>query len=67
WHGHEQVCITLTPPGIAGLLSPLGMCPIGSFDLPLTAQMIHVWIVPGAPAAIGDLDDAWKRAYVAAQ
>ena len=67
WHGHEQVCMTLTPPGLAGLLSPTGMCPIGSFDLPLTSQMIHVWIVPGAPEAIGDLDDAWKRAYLQAQ
>ena len=64
WHAHEHICITLTPPGLAGLLSPLGTCPIGTFDLPLTAQMIHVWIVPGAPEPIGDLDDAWKRAYL---
>ena len=67
WHAHEQVCVTLTPPGLAGLLSPMGMCPIGSFDLPLTAQMIHVWIVPGAPEAIGDLDQAWRRTYVLSQ
>jgi hypothetical protein len=26
--------------------------------------MIHVWIAPGAPETIGDLDDAWKRAYL---
>ncbi len=64
WHAHEHVCISLTPPGLAGLLSPLGTCPIGTFDLPLTAQMIHIWIVPGAPEPIGDLDDAWKRAYL---
>jgi hypothetical protein len=64
WHAHEHVCISLTPPGLAGLLSPLGTCPIGTFDLPLTPQMIHIWIVPGAPDPIGDLDDAWKRAYL---
>jgi hypothetical protein len=64
WHAHEHVCISLTPPGLAGLLGPLGTCPIGTFDLPLTAQMIHIWIVPGAPDPIGDLDDAWKRAYL---
>jgi hypothetical protein len=64
WHAHEHVCLQLTPPGLAGLLSPLGTCPIGTFDLPLTAQMIHIWIVPGAPDPIGDLDDAWKRAYL---
>jgi hypothetical protein len=65
WHAHEHICIALTPPGLAGVLSPLGTCPIGTFDLPLTAQMIHIWIVPGAPDPIGDLDDAWKRAYLA--
>jgi hypothetical protein len=27
--------------------------------------MIHIWIVPGAPEPFGDLDDAWKRAYLA--
>jgi len=66
WHAHEHVCISLTPPGLAGVLSPLGTCPVGTFDLPLTAQMIHIWIVPGAPDPIGDLDDAWKRAYLSA-
>jgi hypothetical protein len=65
WHAHQHVCITLTPPGLAGLLSPLGMCPVGTFDLALTAEMIHIWIVPGAPEPFGDLDDAWKHAYLA--
>jgi hypothetical protein len=64
WHAHQHVCISLTPPGLAGLLSPLGMCPVGTFDLALTAEMIHIWIVPGAPEPFGDLDDAWKRAYL---
>jgi hypothetical protein len=66
WHAHEHVCFSLTPPALAGLLDPLGMCPLGSFDLPLTAQMMHVWIVPGAPTQFGDLDDSWKRAYLQA-
>ena len=65
WHAHEHICVALTPPGLAGLLSPLGGCPVGTIDLPLTAEMIHIWIVPGAPDPIGDLDDAWKRAYLA--
>jgi hypothetical protein len=64
WHAHEHVCISYLPPGLAGLLSPLGMCPVGTIELPLTAEMIHIWIVPGAPEPIGDLDDAWKRAYL---
>ena len=66
WHAHQHVCVSLTPPGLAGLLSPLGMCPVGTIDLALTAEMIHIWIVPGAPEPFGDLDDAWKRAYLRA-
>lgn len=26
--------------------------------------MMHVWTVPGVPQPFGDLDDAWRRAYV---
>ena len=66
WHAHEHICFSLTPPGLAGLLSPLGMCPVGSIDVPLTAEMIHIWIVPGAPQPFGDLNEAWKRAYLQA-
>jgi hypothetical protein len=66
WHAHEHVCISLTPPALTGLLSPLGMCPVGSIDVPLTAEMIHIWIVPGAPEPFGDLDEGWKRAYLQA-
>jgi len=66
WHAHEHVCFSLTPPALAGLLSPLGMCPLGTIDVPLTAEMIHIWIVPGAPEPFGDLDEAWKRAYLQA-
>lgn len=65
WHAHEHVCIGLLPPGLSGLLSPLGGCPAGSFDVPMTNQMIHAWVVPGAPQEWGDLDDAWRNAYLA--
>ncbi len=64
WHAHQHVCVSLTPPGLTGLLSPLGGCPVGSIDLPLTPEMIHIWIVPGAPQPFGDLDEAWRRAYL---
>jgi len=66
WHSHENICLSLTPPGLSGVLSPLGTCPFGSILLPLTAQMIHVWIVPGVPEQFGDLDQAWRRAYLQA-
>jgi hypothetical protein len=66
WHAHQHVCVSLTPPGLSGLLSPLGGCPVGSIDMPLTPEMIHIWIVPGAPQPFGDLDEAWRRAYLRA-
>ena len=66
WHAHQHICLSLTPPSLSGVLSPLGTCPVGSIDMPLTAEMIHIWIVPGAPEPFGDLDEAWKRAYLQA-
>ena len=66
WHGHERVCISLAPPALSGLLSPLGGCPVGSIMVPRTPEMIHVWIVPGAPEPFGDLAEGWKRAYLQA-
>lgn len=66
WHAHEHACLGLLPPGLAGILSPFGGCPAGTIDLPRTAEMIHAWIVPGAPA-FGDLDDEARRAYVASR
>ena len=36
-----------------------------SEEAALTAEMIHIWIVPGAPEPFVDLDDAWKRSYLA--
>ncbi|MGH9891687.1 MAG: hypothetical protein ACREA0_06840, partial [bacterium] len=64
WHKHEQVCFSLFPPGLAGLVDPHGLCPVGSLALPTTNSMMHVWVVPGAPQRFGDLDEEWKRGYL---
>jgi hypothetical protein len=64
WHAHEQVCVGLLPPGIAGLTSPFGACPVGSIAVPLTNEMIHVWTVEGAPETFGDLPEDWRLAYL---
>jgi hypothetical protein len=65
WHGHEQICFSVLPPGLTGIVSPLGGCPVGSLAIPRTVEMMHVWTAPGAPQPFGDLDDGWRRAYVA--
>jgi hypothetical protein len=64
WHEHENVCLTLVPPGLSGLQSPFGLCPIGSILLPRTPEMIHLWVVPGAPR-FGDIDDDERAEYLA--
>lgn len=64
WHAHEHICLGLLPPGLSGLLSPLGGCPAGSVDVPMTNQMIHAWTVPGAPQPWGDLDEEWRTSYL---
>lgn len=64
WHGHENVCFSLIPPAMASLVSPFGGCPLGSIAVPRTAEMIHVWIVPGAGQRFGDVDEAARAAYV---
>jgi hypothetical protein len=65
WHAHENICLSLTPPALTGILSPLGNCPVGSIAWPVTPEMIHVWTVPGAPEPFGDLDEGWLRDYLA--
>lgn len=64
WHRHEQVCFSLTRPGIAGLVDPFGNCPAGSLAAPTTNSMMHVWTIAGAPTQFGDLDEAWKQDYL---
>jgi hypothetical protein len=64
WHRHEQVCFSLAPPGIAGLVDPYGNCPAGSLAAPTTNSMMHVWTIPGTPTRFGDLDEDWKQRYL---
>jgi hypothetical protein len=65
WHEHENVCFSPIPPTLPGFLSPFGLCPPGSVVLPRTPEMIHVWVVPGAPQRFGDLDEEWLADYLA--
>jgi hypothetical protein len=65
WHGHENICISFAPPAFSGLLSPFGGCPFGSVAFPATPEMMHVWVVPGAPARFGDIDENWRTKFLA--
>lgn len=65
WHAHEQACLGLLPPGLAGMTSPLGMCPIGSVTIAVTNEMLHVWTVPGTPSVFGELEETWRLDYLA--
>lgn len=65
WHAHENVCVSLTPPAFSGLVSPFGGCAVGSIAVPITSEMIHVWLAPGAPSHFGDLDEKWRASYLA--
>ena len=67
WHAHDHVCFSLLPPGLAGLRDPFGICPVGSVTLPLTNEMLHVWILPGLEDPFGDLDETWLDEYLAFQ
>ncbi len=64
WHAHDHICVTPAPPSIAGLVSPYGACPLGAIAVPITHEMLHVWVVPEAPEEFGDLDEGWLRAYL---
>ncbi len=66
WHAPDHICFALTPPALAGIVSPYGTCPLGSITMPITNEMIHVWTVPGAPSRFGDLDEQWLADYLAA-
>ncbi len=64
WHAHDHVCFSFFPPAIAGLTSPLGQCPLGSITMPITNEMLHIWVVPGIDEVFGELDDEWLTAYL---
>ncbi|MDH3306333.1 MAG: hypothetical protein OEO77_02245 [Acidimicrobiia bacterium] len=64
WHAHDHICLSLTPPGLAGVVSPFGTCPVGSVTIPVTNEMMHVFTIPGAPDRFGDLEDEWIRAAI---
>lgn len=66
WHAHDHICVSLTPPALAGLTSPFGYCPAGSITLPITNEMIHLWTLPGVPEQYGDLEDGWLDGYLTA-
>jgi hypothetical protein len=66
WHSHEKVCLSLLPPGLAGLESPFGSCPIGAINLPITGEMLHGWMIPGVADEDkwGHLEDGWLEDYI---
>ncbi len=43
WHAHDHVCISFT--GMTGAVSPLGACSLGSVAIPITNEMIHVFVL----------------------
>jgi hypothetical protein len=65
WHAHDHVCFSLTPPALAGFVSPLGGCPFGSIAIAMTGEMLHVWTLPGVDEPFGDIDETWLNEYLA--
>ena len=65
WHAHDHVCFSLTPPALSGLTSPFGQCPLGSITMPITNEMLHIWVVPGVDEVFGDIDEEWLADYLA--
>ena len=59
WHAHDHICISLT--GITGVVSPFGACALGSVAIPITNEMIHVFIVDDAPDQFGELSEDWIK------
>lgn len=62
WHAHDHVCVSFT--GLTGVVSPLGACSLGSVAIPITNEMIHVFILDGAPDRFGELSDDWIKQAV---
>ena len=67
WHSHDNVCFGLLPLGIAALESPFGGCPVGSVNIPMTGEMLHMWTLPGVPLEDhwGHIDEEWLDDYLA--
>lgn len=65
WHGHENVCMSLVPPVLSGLVSPFGGCAVGSIVIPITPEVIHLWLFPGPPSPWGELDEKLRARYLA--
>jgi hypothetical protein len=59
WHTHDNVCIALPMVALAGLSTPIGICPPGAIGV-TTPAMMHIWTVdnPGGPFA-NQLDPAF--------
>lgn len=64
WHGHDHICFSLTPPALAGLTSPYGVCPAGTLTMPITGEMLHVFVLDEAPDRFGHLEEDWLTAYL---
>jgi hypothetical protein len=65
WHAHDHLCFGLMPPALAGFVSPFGGCALGAITIPMTPEMIHVWVLPGVEDRFGDIDEDWLNAYLA--
>ena len=65
WHAHDHICFGSVPLSITGFESPLGSCPLLSFSLPVTNEMMHVWTLPGVDEPYSELDDGWLEDYLA--
>jgi len=68
WHSHENICFSLAPLALAGL-SPYGVCPVGSVNIPATGEMLHAWVMPGVPYEDqwGHVDDDWLEQAISHQ
>jgi len=64
WHAHDHVCLGFTPIGLTGLQGPFGQCPALSFNIPITNEMIHVWVLPGLDDKFGDIDHDWLKDHL---
>lgn len=64
WHSHDHICFSFTPPALAGLTSPFGVCPAGSLTVPITGEMLHVFVLEDAPDRFGHLEEDWLTAYL---